>query len=41
MIKILDMSQQVEGNICSSFFKISIVYEYYGKVLNDFKNNNV
>lgn len=29
MVKLLEVSTQEEGNLCSSFYKVTAVYEYY------------
>lgn len=36
MVKVLEVYAQEEGNLCSSFYKISAVYEYYSKTLEDY-----
>lgn len=33
MVKLIEVSSQEEGNLCSSFYKVSAAYEFYSGTL--------
>jgi len=35
MVKLLEITSQEEGNLCSSFYKVTAVYEYFDEVVED------
>lgn len=35
MVKVLEVCSQQEGNLCSSFYKVTAAYEYFDQVVHD------